>query len=230
MKLVAFETSGKTGSVAAAWGANADLSIRQKVLPQSSRSAQSLAPTLADLIRDLGWQAHDLQAVAVASGPGSFTGLRVGVTTAKLLAYAAGCQVVEVNTLATIAHQASQDAPADSPVWAILDAQRGELFGAKFRAGNQEVPTQIISRERWLEMLAPGDTVAGPVLDRLAGELPAGVRVASQTSWLPTAATVARLAVPLAQQGVFTDPLELVPRYHRLSAAEEKAMRAESEG
>lgn len=216
--------------MAALWDAGQGVTVRQKPLPAGSRSAQSLAPALAELLSEVGWSASDLQAVAVTSGPGSFTGLRVGVTTAKMLAYAAGCGVVEVNTLAAIAQQASSYAATTGPVWAVIDAQRGELFAAKFCDGNEEVPTGILSIDQWLKMLAPGDIVAGPVLKNLAADLPQGVAPADQESWSPRAETIAQLALEPASRGAFTNPLELVPRYHRLSAAEEKALKAESQG
>ncbi len=73
-----------------------------------------------------------MKLVAVAVGPGSFTGLRVGVTTVKLFAYAVGAEVLGINTLEVIAAQAPDEI---GDVWAVLDALRGEIIAAYFCAG-----------------------------------------------------------------------------------------------
>jgi tRNA threonylcarbamoyladenosine biosynthesis protein TsaB len=178
------------------------------------------------LLDQTGWQATAIDAVAVASGPGSFTSLRVGVTAAKMLAFVAGCGVVEVDTLAVLAAQAGN---RKQPVWAVLDAQRNELFAARFNAENLTPPTEILPVEIWLAKLQPGEMVIGPVLEKLRPELPAGVLVAPEESWTPDAQTVVQLALPAALAGEFISPEQLLPRYHRLSAAEEKRLKTDQE-
>src|SRR5205823_153504 len=96
------------------------------------------------------WLPKEVELVAVTVGPGSFTGLRIGVTTAKAFAYAIGAEVVGVNTLDALAAQAL---PSPSPLWAILDAQRQELFAAKFVVSEHfnirtELETSIIHQDR----------------------------------------------------------------------------------
>ncbi len=226
MNLLALETSGRLGSLAAIQlPPNGDRRDWRETLPPGARSAQSLGPCLQGLLDQTGWRATDIDAVAVASGPGSFTGLRVGVTAAKMLAFVAGCGVVEVDTLAVLAAQAGE--PGKS-IWAVLDAQRNELFAARFDAENPSPPTEILSAEAWLARLQPGEVVTGPVLGKLAAELPAGVIVAPQESWTPDAQTVAELALPAALAGEFISPEQLLPRYHRLSAAEEKRLKTQT--
>ncbi len=176
--------------------------------------------------------------VATTTGPGSFTGLRIGVVAAKTLAYATGARLVGVHTLAAIAaHQrAAGFIPAvrlevtKARLWTVLDAQRGELFVACFEPGRQlaDAPhpaTEILSVDQWLARLAPGDFVAGPPLAKLAPRLPAGVRATNEAASPPSAAAVGRLAVELFHRGGAVDPLALVPNYYRKSAAEEKAKR-----
>jgi tRNA threonylcarbamoyladenosine biosynthesis protein TsaB len=99
MRILALETSDQTGSVAALDGDNL---LEELILEQSQRSAQSLAPAMQNLLRRVGWQPSDVQLVAVSVGPGSFTGLRVGVTAAKVFAYAVGAEVLGINTLEVI--------------------------------------------------------------------------------------------------------------------------------
>src|SRR5262245_33492571 len=88
MRILAIETVGSTGSVAALdeRGVLAELALDSR-----RRSAQTLVPGMAALVESVGWRSRDVELVAVASGPGSFTGLRIGVTTAKTFAYAIGC-------------------------------------------------------------------------------------------------------------------------------------------
>src|SRR4051812_36432753 len=155
-RILAIETSGRFGSVATlvgdAEGAKCSLQI---VLPQTQRTAQSLAPAIQELLRTTWWLPRDVDIVAIAVGPGSFTGLRIGVTTAKAFAFAASAEVVAVDTLEAIAAQAPAD---DSPLWAILDAQRQELFGAKFERENRTLlrrieESSILPQSGWLERL-----------------------------------------------------------------------------
>ena len=125
-RTLALETSGLSGSVAACDGGRL---LAERELAQGSRSAQSLAPALRQLLAQVGWQARDVHRVAVTVGPGSFTGLRVGVTTAKAFAYAVGAEVIGINTLDVIAAQAPVEA---ARVAVALDAQRQELFAAVY--------------------------------------------------------------------------------------------------
>jgi tRNA threonylcarbamoyladenosine biosynthesis protein TsaB len=225
MRIVAIETSGQRGSVATLCGdAEAARLVRQAELPKDQRSAQSLSPALRQLLVDTGWQASSIELVIVAVGPGSFTGLRIGVTTAKTLAYAIGAEMLGVNTLSVLASQAPPSAQA---LWTVMDAQRGELFVAKFQASRNGVAemvgqTAIMGREAWLAELRTGDQVTGPALPRVLPLLPQGVRAVSDEEWQPTAAAVGRVGWQSYRAGVRDDLWKLLPKYYRLSAAEEK--------
>ena len=226
MRMIAIETSGRHGSVAGldAEGGEARL-LRQIALGGHQRTAQALAPALRDLLDKLGWPPKSLELIAVAVGPGSFTGLRIGVTTAKTLAYAVGADVIGINTFAALAAQAP---PAPGPLWAILDAQRQELFAAKFAAQTRDaIPidceTSIVRQDAWLAGLQPGDRVIGPALRRLAHRLPDEVVVVPDAFWQPMAEAVGRVAWHAYQAGRRDDLWKLAPNYYRPSYAEEKA-------
>lgn len=221
MLILAIETSTGAGSIALL---EDDRLVSSVSLDPQRRTAQSLAPTLASQLRAAGWLPQQVNLVAVSQGPGSFTGLRVGVTTAKAFAYGVGAEVLGVNTLEAIAAQTPLDCPF---VWAVVDAQRGQVFTALFRqsrGGDPGViePTTILDAEAWLSRLSAGVGVTGPGLVRLADRLPPGVRVADRRLWTPQAATVGQLAALRYQRGERADLWALAPQYYRPSAADEK--------
>jgi tRNA threonylcarbamoyladenosine biosynthesis protein TsaB len=226
MRVVAIETSGRHGSLAALTGTVDEANLlRQIDLAGEQRTAQSLAPRLRMMLAEIGWPPQSIDLVAVSSGPGSFTGLRLGVTTAKVLAYATNAEIIAVNTLVVIATQVPS---SPGPVWAILDAQRQELFAAKFTLCDRsryqmDAPTRVVPQEAWLAELQPGERVTGPALRRLAVRLPPDIVVAAENMWQPTAAAVGRLAWQVYCDGKRDDVWKLTPVYYRPSAAEEKA-------
>src|SRR5215207_3267182 len=129
-RILAIESSGRHASVATLLGdAGGTRMLGQSLLSGDERTAQMLAPTIQKLLTEAEWSPKSVELVAVTVGPGSFTGLRIGVTTAKAFAYAIGADVLGINTLEALAVQSP---PSESPLWTVLDAQRQELFAAKF--------------------------------------------------------------------------------------------------
>jgi tRNA threonylcarbamoyladenosine biosynthesis protein TsaB len=224
--VLALETSALAGSVALLRG---DRLLVQRELDSTRRSAQTLAPALAELLATAGLTPKDVRLVATTVGPGSFTGLRVGVTTAKTFAYAVGAEVLGLNTLEVIAAQTPAEllAGAGSEVQAVMDAQRKELFVGRFHSAASNLrrlaDDTIAPLQTWLAGLQPGAIVTGPGLDRLESQLPAGVIAVEAALRQPQAATVGRLAWQAYQQGRRDDLWKLAPHYLRASAAEEKA-------
>ncbi len=221
--VLAIETSALGGSVALAEDAGL---LAERGLAAGQRSAQGLIPAIDELLRDAGRRVQDVGLIGVTIGPGSFTGLRVGVTTAKTLAYALQSPTVGLDTLDVLAAQA----PAGSPggrLHAILDAQRQELFAATFawqgESWSRTGATAIVPLAAWVDSLSAGDLVTGPAAGRWGAKLPAGVALAPESLREPQAATVARLAFARYEQGQVDDFWKLAPAYYRPSAAEEKA-------
>jgi len=215
-KWIAIETSGLFGSVAAGIVSREACDIvAARPLPRDARSARTLAPTLQLLLSELGWAPGDLAAVAIAVGPGSFTGLRVGVTTAKTLAWAAGAAAIGVDTLDALAVVAGPPQDASGRLWAVLDAQRGELFAASFNATGaaweRHTPTRRTAAETLKAELRAGDRVVGPPAVALSGK-----------PIEPTAEAVLQVAWRRWRDGAAESVFALAPQYHRLSAAEEK--------
>ncbi|MBN1395978.1 MAG: tRNA (adenosine(37)-N6)-threonylcarbamoyltransferase complex dimerization subunit type 1 TsaB [Pirellulales bacterium] len=221
MKILAIETTERVGTVAAAEGTDV---LRQLSLDSSRRSAQSLAPAMVQLLDEVGWRPADVDLVAVSIGPGSFTGLRLGVTAAKVFAYAVEADLLGIDTLETIA----AGVPADNDRLAVaVDAQRGQIAAAVFARGDDdrlrvERPMELVEPDAWLATLPEGTAVAGPILKKIVDCVPAGLRTVAPEYWSPTAATVARLAARDYQAGRRDDLWQLTPRYSRRSAAEEK--------
>jgi tRNA threonylcarbamoyladenosine biosynthesis protein TsaB len=223
MRILALETSGQGGEVALLDG---ETIVATQMLDPAQRTARTLTPGMQAILARAGWQPREVQLVAVTIGPGSFTGLRVGVTAAKTLAYAIGGEALGVDTLEAIAAQAP--VAASGKLWAVLDAQRSQLFAAEFVVASEawEVsdPARIIDNEQYLAALAPGDIVTGSGLKRLASQLPPQVVVVEESLWTPRAATVGRLAWRDYRLGRRDDYWMLAPRYLRQSAAEEKRL------
>lgn len=226
MRILAIETSGTAGSVAALNDGNI---LAELMLDSASRSAQSLAPGLAELTRQVGWKPRQVDLLAVAIGPGSFTGLRVGVTTAKSFAFAVGGECLGISTLEAIAEQAP--VAAERLIAPAIDAQRGDVYAALYQrsaTGRLDClePPAVVSAADWLATFTDGHTPTGPALKTLAARLPPLARIAPQTSWLPMASTVGRLAYEKYLAGQRDDHRRLAPLYLRKSAAEEKAMKS----
>lgn len=219
--LLAIETAGMSGSLAL-WRDGSQ--IRATSLPNGRRTLETLAPALRDLVREAGLAMADLGCIAVVVGPGSFTGLRIGVTTAKTLAFALDARVIGIDTMRVLAAQVETSRPR---LWTIIDAQREQLYAARFdpQPDGEPVlvePTSIVDIESWLASRTAADCITGPALSKLAAQLPADVEVAPGYHWEPQAATLARLAWSDWQAGRTNDLWSLAPQYHRLSAAEEK--------
>lgn len=221
MQILAIESSMMGGSVALR---RDEQTLAEIMLDPQQRTAQTLAPAIQSILQEHGCVPRDIQLVAVTVGPGSFTGLRIGVTTAKTFAYATGCSILGVNTLRVIARQAPV---TPKPLWVVMNAERAQVFVAHFRAPNgqwaETTPTQIMGNQEWIKRLTPDTTVTGPALKGLLPHLPSGVQALAEELWIPRAATLAEIAAGDFLAGRRDDLWKLLPQYFRESAAEEKA-------
>ncbi len=188
-------------------------------------AAESLLPAVEDLLRGAGCELAAIEAFALSIGPGSFTGLRVGIATVKGLAFGTPRPVAPVSTLAALAVGAGR---ADVPVVPMLDARRGEVYAAAY-AGGEPLARPIVAEGVYTpEELA--DRVGGPCLlvgegaalfgDRVAARLGGGVRRAAPEQADPHARHVGALGARVLERGEGVDAAELVPRYLRRAQAE----------
>lgn len=218
--ILAVETSGRSGSLALCRGR--DVVVERALSEAGRRHAQSLVAEVAEILREAGVRPAEIRIIGVSAGPGSFTGLRVGVVFAKTWAYATKARLVAVNTLEAIA----EAAPADClRIWVLSDAQRSDVYAgcyARTAPGgplgvHQEIA--ILPMTEWQKQVEAGDVVTGPGVDKLSETLPLSFLPAEVR--LPRAAIVARLALDSDVRGCRTDPAGLEPFYVRKSAAEE---------
>ncbi len=126
LKVLAIETSSRAGSLALAQGGEV---VVVQEFQRNMRHVAELLPAMDRATRQLGWRAEELDEVYVSAGPGSFTGLRIGITVAKTLAMACSVRVVAVGSIAAIAANAPGDV---RHVGVILDAKRGQVFAGSF--------------------------------------------------------------------------------------------------
>ena len=146
-KILALETTDAQGSVALCVGGEILTSRR---LDAERRSAQTLAPTIQDTLAEFGWAPQDVDAVAVAVGPGSFTGLRVGVATAKMFAWAVGAKIIGVDALEAIASEIERlpNGAETGTVSVGIDAQRGDAAVRRFWVEPGKAPLALDDRYR----------------------------------------------------------------------------------
>lgn len=107
--------------------------VVEKNLIEPRAHAQKLGVMIQDLMAEVGLNFSDLEAIAVSKGPGSYTGLRIGVSTAKGLAWAHDVPIIGVNSLEGMAYTLLEEAKENDVVCALIDARRDEIFMAAFR-------------------------------------------------------------------------------------------------
>lgn len=225
MRILAIESSGREASMAVLEAKqDSPETMGEVALGGRQRTAQALAPAMKKLIDGVNWPADSIELVAVTIGPGSFTGLRIGVTAAKTFAYAIGASVIGVNSLTVLARQVTG---WHGELWVIMDAQRQELFAARFDI-LPNIPPQIngdvriMPQSEWLSQLAGGQRVTGPALGQLQTRTPPGVQLTEPSLWQPQASTLGCIAYEEYKSGRRDDLWQLVPKYYRRSAAEER--------
>jgi tRNA threonylcarbamoyladenosine biosynthesis protein TsaB len=219
-RVLILETSSRTGQVALALG---DELRGVRHLDEARRNARDLAPATAALLAEQGWRPRDIQAVIVSRGPGSYTGLRVGIMSAKTFVYATGCALLAVDTFAALALQAPPSAPR---VDVLADAQQDKVYGQSFaRSAEGWQPASELAICRfadWLSARAPNAWATGPGLLKWATHLPADVPTVDASLWEPQASSLLRIGLARYLAGERDDPWSLEPLYLRPSSAEEQ--------
>jgi tRNA threonylcarbamoyladenosine biosynthesis protein TsaB len=239
-KLLILETSGRTGEVALARG---PVIVQHRLLDQTRLHARDLAPAVAEMLKAEGWKPAEIQGLIINRGPGSYTGLRVGIMSAKAFAYATGCALIAVDGFAAVARQA----PAEAlQIAVIADAQQDRIYQQTFRRlqahGQPSVgssidsemaavsPLRIDSFSVWIPTITAESWVSGPGLRTFRERLPAQARVPQEASWDPHPKTLLDVGLSRYLRGQLDEVWKVEPLYLRPSSAEEKRHLAERGG
>lgn len=223
MRVAGLETSGTLGSVALAEDGRP---VAERTFEKGLVHGRELLPALRDLLAAAGWTVAGLDLFAVSCGPGSYTGVRVGVATAKTLAWSLAKPIVGVPSLDALACEA----PADAGEWVcpMVDARWQQVYAAVYRraaggAWARAGECLAVRPEELLPHLPAEVFLFGDGLDRYASVFARpGVRLGPPDLRHPRAATVARLGWEAWQAGRRDDAFTLVPLYLRPTEAEVK--------
>ena len=228
MRILAFESSAKADSVALMQDG---VLLAESFQNNGKTHSATLMPMAQQVLMDCSLTAAELDAVAVARGPGSFTGVRIGVAAAKGLAWGAEKPVCGVSTLEAMATQLSMQAGIICPV---MDARRGQVYNALFQSDGktltrltsdraislEELKKDLEKAEKTIFLVGDGTKLCYKTLSEALPHLtlpPAHLE-------MQRASGVAMAAERLAQQGGLQAPGELVPSYLRLSQAERERL------
>lgn len=226
MRLLALDTSSDVAAVAVTQD---DRVLGEYILNHGKKHSVKLMPVTAMLLKDLSLKPVDIDVFAASSGPGSFTGLRIGITTIKSMAYAAGRPAVSVPSLDVLAFNASLHKGIVCP---MMDARNNQVYTAVYAMKNEGIP------ERDSEYMGVHiEEIAGILIDRgedvvftgdaasihrtyLEEQLGVRAKFPPHNLLLNRASSVAHLAWLKAESGDLKSCFNMVPFYLRKSQAE----------
>jgi tRNA threonylcarbamoyladenosine biosynthesis protein TsaB len=220
--ILAIDSATTAGSVALCRG---ETLCGEVLLNVRATHSERLMVTVQQLFADTGITLNEVDAFAVVHGPGSFTGVRVGMATAKGLAMATGRPVVGVSSLQTLAMNVVE---SSSPVCALLDARKKEVYAGLYRVRGHW--PKALGVERVLSPASLLREIDGPCLfigegamvyrTLIEDHLGSAARFVPWPLNLPRASQAAALAALQMQQGQVQSPHTLNPAYIRASEAE----------
>jgi len=205
--LLSVDTCGPVATIALGRAIDGEISLLGESSVAGGELSVSLVQAISDLLASSGAEVHDLKGLIAVVGPGSFTGIRIGLAAVKGLAEAAGLPVVTVSRLALLAHLAK------TPT-AVLDAHRGQIYCGIYSTGQPAREMLLTAGEVNSMGGLPGpvgvcEEAVAQSLEELQGN-PELIRVAA-----PTAALAMRFALSQWQSGEFADVAALDGYYLR---------------
>ncbi len=229
--LLATDTSGKNGSIALARVTSRQSNVEivgAAPLAGGAFSAQ-LVPQIAALLEKHGYRKSDLAAFAVVSGPGSFTGLRVGLAAIKALSEALQKPIAAISLLEAVAWSSTAHGAPRGRVLSALDAGRGDVYVGDYELGPQmHMHTErLLGREEFLTEAKGAGTKSAEAMhktvvtpDPLLADMVRAAGIQAELIEYPSAGVIARLGWERLQRGQTVRPEELEANYIRHSDAE----------
>ena len=226
MSILSIDTSSQVSSVAVL---SAERILAELSMQGALTHSETLMLHIETALRMARVKKEELEGVAVSIGPGSFTGLRIGLAAAKMMAYALHIPLIAVPTLEALAHHTMCEGVRLVP---MMDAQKGNVYAQEFawEAGDADM---VLCEKHPLVILPLAEVVAGlsdssqPVLllgdamqKKTSISLPQGVRLAPIHARMPRAACVGLAALARHARGAVDDPVTVAPLYLRRSEAE----------
>jgi tRNA threonylcarbamoyladenosine biosynthesis protein TsaB len=225
MNILGIDTSSIVASMAVL---SEEKLVAEYTVNNKKTHSEKMMGVLDKVLEDSGFGLGDIDAIAVTKGPGSFTGIRIGMASAQGMAHALGIPIIGVNTLDGLAYNLLE---SESLLCPVVDAQRGDVYTSLYRFEGDELVRlwryEIIDAEALREKLTSlgkkvkilGDGV--PVLNKVLGD-PGKISPAHPVTMMPRASSVAALGLKQYIQGKVDDCFSVEPFYIRKSNAEEK--------
>jgi tRNA threonylcarbamoyladenosine biosynthesis protein TsaB len=223
MKVLGIETSGLIGNIAVCDGNKV---VARKTYGKNFSHGKEIVSSLESIFNEIKWEPNEIDLIAVSTGPGSYTGLRIGVTCAKTLAYGLGKPVIDVPTLDVLVENI-KDSNAKT-ICPVLDAKRKSVYACIYdRSSNENRKTSdflIISPDSLIDILPESTLIFG---DGIAPYREIFTQkdltiVEDEKLCIADAADVARLGLERYEQGIRCEINALAPLYLRKSEAEER--------
>jgi len=224
MIILGIETSGNIGGVALSSDEDVlgEIAFRKGMI-----HGKALLPAVEKLLRKCKTGPREVDAVAVSAGPGSYTGVRVGVTCAKSFCYITGAKLIAAGSLDVLVRNVPKKYDTACP---IIDARRGDVYACVYRREDghwrrieeltAEKPEVIAGK------LPPKACVLGNGLIKYAPILKErGFALAAERRWWGAARSVCKLGAALFHKGCFEDPFAFTPTYLRPTEAELNRMK-----
>ena len=221
MKVLGLETSSSRGGVALVEGGRV---LAETELPDKRHHAQVLFSAIDECLGKSSLELSALEGVAVSAGPGSFTGLRVGMACAKGLAWSLGVRVACVRTLSALLRDLARI--RRGRIACVTRAFQGKVYALLGRSGDgveEQGPAEVVEPERLLERLETGTALFGDGAAAYAGVF-GEYEIHAEPS-APRASTVAVVGEEMLLCGEGVGPEKALPRYLLRSEAERKLER-----
>jgi tRNA threonylcarbamoyladenosine biosynthesis protein TsaB len=221
MKVLGIETSGLIGNIAVCDG---NTVVGKKTYGKNFSHGKEIVSSLESIFNEINWEPNDIDLIAVSIGPGSYTGLRIGVTCAKTLAYGLQKPVIDVPTLDVLVENVKDNNA--KIICPVIDAKRKSVYACMYDRNKNKRITDflIISPDSLIDMLPDSALIFGDGIapyKQIFAQKNLTI-VEDEKLGIADAANVARLGMEKYEQGMRCEINALAPLYLRKSEAEER--------